>query len=105
MGKQEALPIREDGFMPVRQLDSHPLFANLSEQLVVFQEHYWEVKSMPSGFKLLARSELCGIQVMAHERLPLFGVQFHPEEYDDGHGDGRQLLTNFFQIVKERRNR
>ena len=100
-GSDGGAPIWEKGFMSVQPLAPHPLFANLSEEVVVYQEHYWEVKEVPAGFVPLAKSDVCGIQAMAHGRLPLFGVQFHPEEYDDGHVDGRQLLINFFNIVKE----
>ena len=93
--------IWEKGFMAVQPLAPHPLFANLPEELMIYQEHYWEVKALPAGFVPLAKSDVCGIQAMAHARLPLFGVQFHPEEYDASHVDGRQLLINFFDIVKE----
>ncbi|MCP4422251.1 MAG: hypothetical protein GY805_37055 [Chloroflexi bacterium] len=100
IGTDGSAPIWEKGFMPVQQVAPHPLFANLPEQLVVFQEHYWEAKSVPTGFERLAKSEICGIQAMAHAHLPLFGVQFHPEEYDHQHDNGRQLLINFFQHIK-----
>ncbi|MEP7357496.1 MAG: gamma-glutamyl-gamma-aminobutyrate hydrolase family protein, partial [Anaerolineales bacterium] len=74
---------QERGFMPVRVQAGHPWFDGLGEQPVVFEAHYWEVKAPPAGFRVLAESDLCGIQAMAHQDLPLFGTQFHPEAYDD----------------------
>ncbi len=94
-----AKQVREDGFMSVQQFDSHPLFSDLPLNPVFFQNHYWEVKNVPAGFQNLANSDLCGVQAIAHFNLPLYGVQFHPEEYDAEHGDGRILLENFFRIV------
>lgn len=90
---------QERGFMPVRVLETHPVFKGLERQPVVFQLHSWEVKWLPAGFRVLAESELCRVQAVAHERLPLFGTQFHPENYDDEHPAGRKILENFFKIA------
>ena len=90
---------QERGFMPVRVHAAHPWFDGLGPQPVVYESHYWEVKSPPSGFCVLAESDLCGVQAMAHEQLPLFGTQFHPERYDDAHPDGRKLIENFFRLA------
>jgi anthranilate/para-aminobenzoate synthase component II len=40
--------------------------------------------------------------VLAHQSAPLFGAQFHPENYDDAHPDGRIILENFFRIAGTR---
>jgi GMP synthase-like glutamine amidotransferase len=90
---------QERGFMPVRVLAPEPWFDGLGDQPVMFQAHYWEVKAPPAGFRVLAESDLCGIQALAHQDRPLFGTQFHPEAYDDAHPDGRRLLENFFRLA------
>jgi GMP synthase (glutamine-hydrolysing) len=90
---------QERGFMPVRVRSAHPWFDGLGLQPVVYESHYWEVQSPPNGFCVLAESDLCGVQALAHEQLPLFGTQFHPERYDDAHPDGRRLLENFFRLA------
>jgi GMP synthase (glutamine-hydrolysing) len=92
---------REIGFLPVHVIESHPLFAGLSTEALVYQLHGGEVKRMPEGFRLIARSDACGVQAIAHRRSPLFGVQFHPECYNDEYRDGRLILENFFQLARE----
>ena len=85
--------------MPVRVLAPNPWFDGLGDQPVMFEAHYWEVKAPPAGFQVLAASDLCGIQALAHQDRPLFGTQFHPEAYDAAHPDGRRLLENFFRLA------
>lgn len=89
----------ERGFLPVRLTQSHPLVAGLPARPVVFQAHYWEIKTVPAGFQVLAESDVCRRQVLIHHQQPLFGTQFHPEEYDDAHPDGRRIIENFFEIA------
>jgi GMP synthase (glutamine-hydrolysing) len=76
-----------------------PLFAGLDDTVVVEQRHFWELKSVPPGFVSLAGSEACRVQAIRHAHRPLYGVQFHPEKYSDGHLDGRAILTNFFRLA------
>jgi GMP synthase-like glutamine amidotransferase len=90
---------QEHGFMPVRVQAPHPWLDGLGPAPEVFQAHYWEIKAAPAGFRVLAASDLCAVQALAHERLPLFGTQFHPEAYDDAHPAGRDLLQNFFRLA------
>jgi GMP synthase (glutamine-hydrolysing) len=90
---------QEIGFQSVTITQAHPLFATLEECATFYQAHYWEVKEVPPGFEVLAQSGRCPIQAIAHRERPLFGVQFHPEKYDEEHRDGRQHLQNFLEIV------
>jgi GMP synthase-like glutamine amidotransferase len=54
---------------------------------------------LPDEFQLLAKRPLCAVQIIAHTEKPLFGVPFHPEQYDETHSDGRNLLENFFKVA------
>lgn len=40
------------------------------------------------------------IQSYEHERLPHFGIQYHPESFATQYGE--QIITNFINFVKER---
>lgn len=88
---------KETGFLPLQVVAEDPIFAGLPAEIVMREEHYWEVKALPAGFVRLAESETCRIQAMRHAERPLFGTQFHPERYDDAHPHGRRMLMNFFR--------
>jgi GMP synthase (glutamine-hydrolysing) len=90
---------KEWGFMPVRVVQSDPLFDGLGEEPVFHQEHYWEVKEVPPHFKVLASTDECRIQVIKHVEKLLYGTQFHPERYTEEQPDGRRLLINFFKLA------
>lgn len=90
---------QERGFSPVYVTQPHPLLDGLGSEPVFFQLHSWEVKSLPDEFQLLAESPLCKVQIIAHQQASLFGVQFHPERYDEAHPDGRKILENFFKMA------
>jgi len=87
---------RERGFFPV-QTSGDGIFKNLPTEITVWHSHFDEVKELPAGFKGTAANETCKIQAMAHESKPLFGVQFHPELFDDDHPQGRKILENFLK--------
>lgn len=90
---------QESGFLPVRVVQPHPLLAGLGEQPTFAEYHYWEIKAPPLGFQLLASTDKCQVQLIAHEKLPLYIAQFHAEQYSDEHADGRTLLANFFRLA------
>lgn len=92
---------RERGFFPVEttgNTNGANLFEGLPARFSVWHSHFDEVKQLPEGFKLTAFNETCRIQAMQHTDRPLFGVQFHPELFDDEHPEGRQVLENFLKI-------
>lgn len=89
----------ELGMTPVQVIKPHPLFAGMGDELTMFQAHYWEVKALPDGFEAFASSDITPIQFMSHKSMPLFSTQFHPEEWDEEHDDGRTLLKNFFKLI------
>ena len=90
----------EWGFTPVRQTGAHLLFTGLGPEMSFFEAHYWEVKAVPAGFQVFAETDISPIQLLAHDSLPLFGTQFHPEMYDEDHQDGKRFLENFFELLK-----
>jgi GMP synthase (glutamine-hydrolysing) len=92
---------RERGYFAIKtigQTSGDGLFKNLPTQLTVWHSHFDEVKELPPGFYATASNENCPIQAMQHNERPLFGVQFHPELFDEGHPDGRQVIENFLEI-------
>ncbi len=88
---------RERGYFPV-ETDGKGIFKNLPRQITVWHSHFDEVKNLPKGFRATAWNENSQIQAMQHATRPLFGVQFHPELFDDEHPDGRQVVENFLSL-------
>lgn len=88
---------RERGYFPVTTNGSG-LFKGLTSPVTVWHSHFDEVKELPRGFRGTASNETCPIQAMEHTDRPLFGVQFHPELFNDQHPDGKQILENFLLI-------
>lgn len=89
--------LRERGFSDV-ETDGDGIFADLPRRLSVWHSHFDEVKQLPRDFKRTATNETCPIQAMQHTTRPLFGVQFHPELFDDEHPHGRSIVENFLTL-------
>ena len=91
----------EKGYLPVKILKrDDPLFEGLNETIIVDEGHYCEIKRLPAEFELLASTDECRIQAMRHKSRPLYGVQFHPQIFDDEHPDGRRIIENFLKIAR-----
>ena len=90
-----------DGFYPIWRVKDDPLFRGLPEVMTMRCAHYCEVKRLPPEFELLASSKHCAIEAMRHRQRPLYGTQFHPEAYEAPFFEGRTLLENFCQIVRD----
>ena len=88
---------RERGFFEV-ETDGNGLFDDLPRVVNVWHSHCDEVKELPAGFRGTAFNDTCAIQAMQHESKPLFGVQFHPELFDDEHPQGRRIVENFLNL-------
>jgi len=91
---------RERGFCDVN-LDAPTgdgIFSGLPETITVWESHCDEVKSLPPDFNCTATNNVSDIQAMQHTSLPLFGMQFHPELFDQEHPHGRVILENFLRL-------
>ncbi|MDC3414816.1 anthranilate synthase component II [Terrihalobacillus insolitus] len=76
-----------------KQLD-HPLEVMRYHSLVI------EKETIPSELEVLATSEEDDeIMAVKHKQLPIHGLQFHPESI--GTKVGKQILQNYFTLVKE----
>jgi GMP synthase-like glutamine amidotransferase len=111
--------LKEWGFMPVDVVKADPIFGGQGESPVYLQVHSCEVKEVPLGFRVLASSKDCWIQVLKQIDKPVYGTQSHPESYTEAPNDrrnplvnlvypegypraqiaGRELMANFFRIA------
>ena len=91
--------LRERGFCSVDlEGETNSIFENLPGKLTVWESHCDEVKDLPNDFTRTATNDVSAIQAMQHTSLPLFGVQFHPELFDEEHPHGRTILENFLKL-------
>ena len=81
-------------------LKEDPLFEGLPRSLKLLESRYEVVKSLPRGFRRIARSATTEIAAMRHARRPLYGVQFHPERYTKRNPDGNWVVRNFLRTLK-----
>jgi len=88
---------RERGFLPIENT-GEGLFKGLPNTLTVWHNHCDEVKELPEGFHKTASNETCKIQAMEQKGRHLFGVQFHPELFDETHPEGEQIVQNFLSL-------
>jgi anthranilate synthase component 2 len=54
-------------------------------------------EDLPDCLEVTAESDDGVIQGLAHRKLPIYGVQFHPESIATEHG--HRLLRNFLDIA------
>ena len=88
---------RERGFHPIENTGDG-LFKGLPSEVTVWHNHCDEVKELPDGFRATASNETCQIQAMQQKGRRLYGVQFHPELFDEEHPEGQQIVENFLRL-------
>jgi GMP synthase (glutamine-hydrolysing) len=87
-----ACPKREYGHAEITVSEPSRLFKDLPPSLNVWMSHGDEAKALPSGFKVIARSNNA-LAAMQDEARRIWAVQFHPEVHHSKRGI--DLLRNF----------
>jgi len=76
------------------ELINNPLFEGISKP-VFYESHIEEVSELNNDFTIIASNNNCAIQGYQYKRLPIWGVQFHPEvTLQYGEKSIRNKLTN-----------
>ncbi len=97
-GKVEPGATREYGPMGIHFPILNPLFEGVEEGSQVWMSHGDYVAVLPESFDVIARSSGKLIASIAHQTLPMFGVQFHPEVNHTI--QGQTIISNFlFKIA------
>ncbi len=83
----------------IHVLEPSLIFQNLPQKFGVGLYHSWAVTlNSNSAFNPLAISESGVLMAISHKKLPLFGVQFHPESILTEFG--KEIIENFIKIKK-----
>jgi GMP synthase-like glutamine amidotransferase len=87
-------------FVNTTLLSDGGLFEGLPRQAMLLESRHEVVRSVPTGFDLLASSETSPIAAMKHRTLPLYSVQSHPERWCKAHPEGKTLVGNFVRLLR-----
>jgi len=79
--------------------DHGTILAGYPDAIHVWASHTDEVKCVPDGFSILARSLICDIEAMGSEERRIFGLQWHPEVSHTENGS--LIYRNFDRICRE----
>lgn len=83
----------------IRIKNSHRLFRGLPSLIEAMRYHslIGDRRTIPTELEIIAETEADHlVMAVAHKKLPLYGVQFHPESI--GTPVGKQILKNFLNI-------
>lgn len=83
---------------PIRH-NGRGLFHNLPQDFSATRYHSLAVRrdTLPECLTIVAEADDGEIMALQHQRLPLYGVQFHPESILTSEGD--KLLRNFLALA------
>ncbi len=87
------------GKQSVVSLDKNmPIFKNLPERTEVARYHSLIAKreSLPGFLKVTAETDKGEVMAVAHEKYPVYGLQFHPESVLTPLG--KDMLKNFIEL-------
>ena len=98
-GKAGPASIPEFGSSLVTLIERGWILKDFPDEFNVWESHNDEVHKVPDGFKLMASSEACEVQVIEHDNLPYAGVQYHPEVEHTEYGS--ELFQNFLKKALE----
>ena len=76
------------------------LFEGVSPHPMLLESRYEMVESLPEGFVSLASSETTPIAAMKHRKLPIYGVQSHPERFTKENPEGKAVCRNFVEMLR-----
>ena len=78
-GRVESAPAREFGRAHCSIISHADLFQGVPDETEVWMSHGDQVTTVSQDFVPLAMTSTCPITAVRHNRLPIYGLQFHPE--------------------------
>jgi GMP synthase (glutamine-hydrolysing) len=96
-GKVDSSEAREFGRATCTVLKDGDFLGGLPATIDVWMSHGDQILEVAGDFEPLARTDTCPIAAIRHTKLPVYGLQFHPEVTHTPHG--AQILDNFISAV------
>lgn len=92
-GTVSKAPVSEYGKTNVSIDTTSKLFQNVHSSTEVWMSHTDYISQVPTGFKIISKTDVCPVAAMEHEDKNLYAVQFHPEVLHSV--EGLTMLLNF----------
>jgi GMP synthase-like glutamine amidotransferase len=89
-GKLRKLESAHTGIKEIEMVRSDLFDGN--KNILVSEHHGWITSALPEHFELLARS-VDGPEMIKHKDLPVYGLQFHPENLPEQTGGDEVFLS------------
>ncbi|MDD1724875.1 MAG: GMP synthase subunit A [Methanospirillum sp.] len=86
------------GAVEITVLEQDAVLSGYPDVMQVWASHADEVVSLPEGFSRLATSSICTNEAISHHKLPIFGIQWHPEVSHTF--EGYRIFENFNRICQ-----
>ncbi|MEO1496735.1 MAG: glutamine-hydrolyzing GMP synthase [Planctomycetota bacterium] len=96
-GRVDSAESREYGRAHCEVTDASDLFREVHPQTEVWMSHGDQVQQIADDFSPLAKTDTCPFAAVRHNRLPVYGLQFHPEVSHTV--EGKTILGNFVREV------
>lgn len=108
-GQVDRCDTREYGRARLQINSMEKLFAGFPHEIDVWMSHGDQVKGLNENFEILASTPTCPYAAVRHKKIPLYGLQFHPEVshtslgttlihnflYNIAHCEGKWHLSDF----------
>ncbi len=96
-GQVQSTPAREYGRALCSIITTNGLFSGVPRETEVWMSHGDQVSHVSAEFEAIAHTATCPITAVKHSRLPVYGLQFHPEVTHTP--AGKTILANFLTNV------
>lgn len=90
-------PLPVHGKTSVIKLYNHPVFENMEEKISVMRYHSLILEEVENHLVIIAETDDNQIMALAHQKLPLVGLQFHPESILTS--SGLKIMKNWFNWI------
>ena len=96
-GEIHNFPAREYGRAHCRVTRANELLAGVPDEIDVWMSHGDQVARVSDDFLPLAATDTCPVAAVKHRRLPIYGLQFHPEVTHTP--QGAAIIGNFLKNI------
>ena len=97
-GEAGPAEVPEYGSTTVTVEKAEGILSGIPTTFLAWESHNDEIKVLPDVFEVLAGSQNCRYQAIAHKSKPIFGLQYHPEvEHTEC---GSEMLKNFIDMCR-----